>query len=70
MGTIQAIIEYERFSSRVFGRKPSKFANGFVEKATATYSSETFEVAFREVARRAGHNPDDPMEEINGRCKV
>lgn len=63
MGTIQAILEYEWFSTHVYGSKQIS-----VDKAR--YSSEKFERAFREVASRAGYNADDPLEEKNEKCKM
>lgn len=64
MGTIQAILEYEWFSSHVYGSKQNSTDNH-------KYSSEVFDRAFREVARKAGYNADDPLEEEEeGTCKA
>jgi hypothetical protein len=63
MGTIQAILQYEWFSNHVFGQRQTSINK-------ATYDSEVFERAFREVVTRAGFDADDPMEEENSTCKT
>lgn len=63
MEAIQAVLEYESFSSRVYSYK-TKSTN------KAKYSTEIFEKSFKEIVGRAGFNPDDPFEEENVNCKT
>lgn len=63
MGTIQALIEYESFSSRLYGCETASTNK-------AKYNVEIFEKCFREAALKAGYNADDPFEEENSICKT
>jgi hypothetical protein len=63
METLDAVKAYERFCDGVYTNE-----NGAV--TLARYDWNTFEEVFRSIAKDAGFNADDPMEEENPKCKT
>jgi hypothetical protein len=63
METLAAIEAYDRFCIGVFTNE-----NGII--ASTKYDSMSFEKAFRVIAKDAGFDADDPMEEENPMCKT
>lgn len=63
MGSLQAILEYERLSSRVYKSKRTSTSK-------ARYDEKIFEKEFREIVERAGYNADELMEEQDGNCRT
>jgi hypothetical protein len=63
METPAAIEAYDRFCDNVYRHK-------HVSSTVARYDEMRFEDAFRAIAKDAGFNADDPMEEENPKCKT
>jgi hypothetical protein len=63
METLAAIKAYDRFCNNVFTNEK--------DAVTSTrYDTMLFEKEFRALAKDAGFDADDPMEEENGKCKA
>jgi hypothetical protein len=63
METLAAVKAYDHFCNTVFANK-----NGTL--ISARYDWTAFEKAFRTIAKDAGFDADDAMEEENPRCKT
>jgi hypothetical protein len=63
METLAAIKAYDQFCNDVF-------TNEKVVTKSTRYDSISFEKAFRVIAKEAGFDADDPMEEQNPKCKT
>lgn len=63
METLAALKAYDRFCNNVYTNE-----NGAV--AVAKYDWVTFEEVFRAIAKDAGFDADDLMEEENPKCKT
>lgn len=63
METPDAITAYERFCNDAYTNESGTITTG-------NYDWMRFERAFRAIAKDAGFNADDPMEEDNPKCKT
>jgi hypothetical protein len=63
METLAAIEAYDRFCNNVFTNQKSILSS-------TRYDWGVFEKTFRAIAKDAGFDADDPMEEENPKCKT
>jgi hypothetical protein len=63
MEALAAIRAYDHFCNKVFTNENDTLIS-------ARYDWEEFEKAFRVIAKDAGFDADDPMEEENPKCKT